>query len=297
MFERLFSLLLHAKSGVFAGVFLIGTTGALVTATVQNGVTTITLTEASPSPSGSASPSPSASASASPSATASHSASPSASTTVSLITSPFSSTSSSPSDCKAKFQAGVDATKRVDTAFVGFHTDLMHLRPAQATDAQRKTVENADKLLKQIRESAVKAIHASTSCFKRDDDDKMDKHEDQDENDNDDADKNDEQKGEHEDKPRTTPPAGTDTFRPVLTVTPTPTPATVIGTSTDPKTIADNAVAAMKLVFDTAKAGLPTPVATSTKSPKSSRSPEPKTTTTNGHNGNNGKDVHGKGDD
>jgi hypothetical protein len=292
MFERLLSLFLHAKSGVFAGVFLVGTTGALVTATVQNGVTTITITEASPSPSGSASPRASASASASPSATGSATASPTASPTASLS----SSTSSAPSDCKSTFQAGVDATKRVDTAFVGFHTDLMHLRQPNSTDAAKKTIENADKLLKQIRESAVKAIHASTSCFKRDDDDKMDNH--QDENDNEDGDKND----EHEDQPKGTPrptptatrPAGTDTFTPVLTVTPTPTPTPVIGTSTDPKTIADNAVAAMKLVFDTAKAGLPTPAATPSRSPKPSRSPEARAT--NGHNGSNNKDGHGKGD-
>ena len=50
MFERLLEMFLHAKSGAIAAVFLLGTTGALVTATVQNGVTTITITEASPSP-------------------------------------------------------------------------------------------------------------------------------------------------------------------------------------------------------------------------------------------------------
>ncbi len=285
MFERLFSLLLHAKSGVFAGVFLIGTTGALVTATVQNGVTTITITQASPSPS----------ASASPSATASHSASPTASPTGSPTT-PSSSTSSSPSDCKSKFQAGVDATQRVNAAFVGFHTDLMHLRPANATNAQRKTIEDADKLLKQIRQSAVKAIHASTSCFKRDDD-KMEQgdHEDVDVDDNDGD--NNEQKDEHEDKPRTTPPVGTDTFTPVLTVpTPTPKATPSLVTGTDPKTIADNAVLAMKLVFDTATAGLPAPITTPSRSPKPSRSPEPKSIT-NGHNGDNKNGHDGKGDD
>ena len=50
MFERLLELLLHAKSGAIAAVLVLGTTGALVTATVQSGVTTITITEASPSP-------------------------------------------------------------------------------------------------------------------------------------------------------------------------------------------------------------------------------------------------------
>jgi hypothetical protein len=42
-------------------------------------------------------------------------------------------------------------------------------------------------------------------------------------------------------------------------------------TGTDPKTIADQAALAMKLVFDTAKAQLPV----TTASPKPSRSPEP----------------------
>ena len=51
MLERLLELLLHAKSGVFAGILLVGTTGALVTATVATvgNVTTITLTQASES--------------------------------------------------------------------------------------------------------------------------------------------------------------------------------------------------------------------------------------------------------
>ena len=72
MFERLLEFFLHAKTGVIAGVFLVGTTGALVTATVQNGVTTITVTQqVSASPSASASASPTASPTASPSSSSS----------------------------------------------------------------------------------------------------------------------------------------------------------------------------------------------------------------------------------
>ena len=294
MFERLFSLLLHAKSGVFAGVFLIGTTGALVTATVQNGVTTITLTEASPSPSGSASPSASASASASPSATTSQSASPAVSPTGSpaLLR---SSLTSSPSDCKSMFQAATDANKTVETAYDKYRTLLAQYGRGTLTDAQKKTLSDAQKLLTQIRNAAEKAIRASTTCFKRDDDKtEQGDHEDGDVNDNN-GDNDNEQKGEHEDKPRTTPPVGTDTFTPVLTVpTPTPKATPSLVTGTDPKTVADNAVAAMKLVFDTATSGLPALTATTSKSPKPSHSPEARTT--NGQNG-NGKDEHGKGDD
>src|SRR5581483_7124547 len=127
--------LLHAKSGVLAGVFLVGTTGALVTATVQNGVTTITLTEASPSPSASASASPTASPPASP--TASPSASPSASAGA----------------CADQAHAASNAVKTVNSAFARFHGDLSHRREGVRSDSARQTIENADKLLKQIREN------------------------------------------------------------------------------------------------------------------------------------------------
>src|SRR5437867_779877 len=137
MFERLLTLFLHAKSGVIATVFLLGTTGALVTATVENGVTTITITEVSPSPSASASASPTASASASASPTASHSASPTASPTGSPSASP--SSSSSPSDCKSKAQTAESATRTVDKAFSQYHTDLMHLRELNKGDAAKNT--------------------------------------------------------------------------------------------------------------------------------------------------------------
>ena len=53
MLEKLLSLLLHAKGGAVATVFVLGTTGALVTATVDNGLTTITITEASATTTGS----------------------------------------------------------------------------------------------------------------------------------------------------------------------------------------------------------------------------------------------------
>lgn len=167
--------------------------------------------------------------------------------------------------------------KTVDRTFAQYHTDLMHLRSGATGDAARKTIENADKLLKQIRQNAVKAIHASTSCFKRDDDDKMDKH------DGDDEDKNDEQEGEHEDEATVTTTAS-----PSPTPSPTPT-ATTGTTSSDPQTIADNAVAAMKLVFDTAKAALPAATATPSRSPKPSRSPEPRSS-------NDHKDGHDQKD-
>lgn len=154
MLEKLLSLLLHAKAGAISGVFLLGATGALVSVSVSNGVTTITLTDPSASPS--ASPSPSASASARPSS--SPSARPSAS----------ASPSSSPSSSKCSDEAKAIAfqVKRVDTAFKTFHTDLMQLRSTR----DRATVEKADKLLRAVRHSAVKAIHATATCRKHEHD-------------------------------------------------------------------------------------------------------------------------------
>jgi hypothetical protein len=134
----------------------------------------------------------------------------------------------------------------VDQAFSQFHTDLVRLRELDKGDAARATVENADKLLKQLRQGAVKAIHAATTCFKHDEDKAGKKDDDEDDEDQ-------------------TPSAS-----------PSPAPsapgtaATGI-TATDAKTIADQAVAAMKLVFDTAKAHLPV----TTASPKPSHSPRP----------------------
>ena len=248
MFERLLELFLHAKSGVIAGVFLVGTTGALVTATVQNGVTTITITQASPSPSGSVSPLISPSVSPSPSGTAS--ASPSTSPSTSPSSSPSSSASANP--CAAQAHAMADAVKTVDRAFSGFHTDLMHLREGgKGGDAARKSIEDADKLLKTIRQSAVKAIHATSNC--RDDEDENDE----------DKDSEDHQGPDHH---------VTVTVVTTTSASPTPTASTSTTFTGDPKSIADQAVAAMKLVFDNAKASLPVPTATS--SPRPSRTAE-----------------------
>src|SRR5690348_12974941 len=116
MLGKLLSLLLHAKSGAISGLFLLGATGALVSVSTQNGVTTITITEASPSPSASASPSasPTATRTATPSPSASPSASPS-----------LSSPSSSNTACTDEAKALAFQVQRVDAAFKGFHTDLM----------------------------------------------------------------------------------------------------------------------------------------------------------------------------
>lgn len=240
MFGKFLSLLLHAKSGAISGLFLLGATGALVSVSTQNGVTTITITEASPSPSASASASasPSASPTATPTATASPSASP-------LLSSPSSSTTACTDEAKAlAFQV-----QRVDKAFSGFHTDLMKLRGQRSV----ADIEKADVMLKVIRQSAVRAIHATMtpSCLKPDDD------EDANETESHDAvanvtslnsdRQNDEDKGNGPDKTK-------------------PAPITFTG---DAASIADQAVAAMQVAFDAAKNA-----PASTPRPKGAKGPE-----------------------
>ena len=241
MLGKLLSLLLHAKSGAISGLFLLGASGALVSVSTQNGVTTITITEASPSPSASASPSASPSAHASPSASASPSSSPSS------------------SSCADQAKALAFQVQRVDTAFKGFHTDLMKLRGTRSV----ADIEKADVMLKVIRQTAVKAIHKTfaQSCKKDDDEDgsaetELDahdaapattlslvgdrKHDDDHDNDSD----------HHKTKPA---------------------PLTFTGDATS---IADQAIAAMQVAFDAAK-NAPASTPRPSRSPEQSRSPRP----------------------
>ena len=260
MLAKLISLLLHAKSGAISGVFLLGATGALVSVSASGGVTTITITEASPSPSASASqsasPTPSASPTASPTATGSPTASPSASP------SPSSSPSAS-SACADEAKALAFQVKRVDSAFGGFHTDLMKLRGQRSV----KDVEQADVLLKVIRQAAVKAIHATAtlSCAKHSDRDEQDENDDEDE--------------AHAAAPATTASLVGDRQsdednggdHPKTK----PAPMTFSG---DAAAIADQAVAAMQVAFDGAKNA-----AASTPKPAPTHKPQPTRGPKNGH--------------
>src|SRR5260370_13474720 len=243
MLGKLLTLLLHAKSGAISGLFLLGATGALVSVSTQNGVTTITITEASPSPSASASPTASASRPASPSASASASASP--------------SSSPSSSSCADQAKALAFQVQRVDTAFKGFHTDLMKLRGTRSI----ADIEKADVMLKRIRQAAVKAIHKTfdKSCIKKDDDE--DESSETEAHDSapattlsllGDRKKDDQDNDSDHDKTK-------------------PAPLTFTGDATS---IADQAVAAMQVAFDTAK-NAPASTPRPSRSPEPSRSPRP----------------------
>ena len=225
MLGKLLSLLLHAKSGAISGLFLLGATGALVSVSTQNGVTTITITQAS------ASPSASASASAHPSA----SASPSASVSPQLSSSPNSLSSPKPADaCADQAKALAFQVQRVDTAFKGFHTDLMKLRGTRSV----ADIEKADVMLKVVRQAAVKAIHKTfaQSCKKDDDEDESDETADHDATPATTLSLLGDRKHD-EDKDRDGPKTK-------------PAPLTFTG---DAKSIADQAIAAMQVAFDAAK--------------------------------------------
>jgi hypothetical protein len=143
-------------------------------------------------------------------------------------------TTTPPSPCADQAKAIAFQVQRVNTAFHGFHTDLEKLRGLR----DQAVLEKADHMLRLIRHSATKAIHATTTaaCRKDDDEDENDNDEDDDDGDHD----NDHQSStsmsiniqnddDHHDR------------RLGITFT------------GDAKAIADQAIAAMQVAFDAAK--------------------------------------------
>jgi hypothetical protein len=166
VFEKLLSLLLHAKGGAVATVFVLGTTGALVTATVDAGVTTITITQ--------------------PSSTTTGSETTLGATTNTTVTETilalFNRTSAEEDPtgtatgkgCSDEAHERNDAMKDVNDASKTHREEVKALgRDADASDA-KQLVKDADKDLRDIRQAAVKAIHATFDCDKDDDDEDED---------------------------------------------------------------------------------------------------------------------------
>ena len=146
----------------------------------------------------------------------------------------------------------------------------MHLRTDNKGDAGKSIVADADKLLKEIRQGAVKAIHAASKCTKDDDEDATEQ--DNDENDDEDKDE-DSSKKSSKNEGNLLVVFFNNLFGNNRTQTVTTNTTTTTTTATgDAKTIADNAVAAMKLVFDTAKSDLEKAATSAT--PRPAKSPE-----------------------
>src|SRR5258706_12644152 len=181
MFEKLLSLLLHAKGGAVATVLVLGASGALVTATVQNGLTTVTITQPSTTTTGSNTTTPGGSTTTT------------TTTTDPVILALFNNTkkegSTEPATgngCSDAAHTNNEQVKRVNDAYKTDHAAVQALsKDAPKTDAAKKLVKDADNKIKAFRQEAVKAIHnlfKSDECKGNDDQDKAD------ENDNDDED-------------------------------------------------------------------------------------------------------------
>ena len=178
MFEKLLSLLLHAKGGALATVLVIGASGALVTATVENGLTTVTITQPSTTTAGSE--------------TTTGGSTTTTTTTNPAILALFNRTKAEDdvtapatgNGCSDAAHATNEQVKRVNDAYKTDHAAVQALsKTAPKTDAAKKLVKDADNKIKGFRQEAVKAIHSlfkSDECKGNDDEDKDNEDEDDD---------------------------------------------------------------------------------------------------------------------
>ncbi len=175
MFEKLLSLLLHAKGGAVATVLVLGASGALVTATVENGMTTVTITQPSTTTTGTTTPDGSTTT---PTNTTSNN------TVTQTILALFNRTkaeedptgTATGNGCSDAAHATNEQVKRVDAAFKKDHEAVAALgKTAPKTDEAKTLVKKADSKIKDIRQTAMKAIHEtfkSAECKDKDDEDK-----------------------------------------------------------------------------------------------------------------------------
>jgi hypothetical protein len=176
MFEKLLSLLLHAKGGAVATVFVLGTTGALVTATVDNGLTTITITEQSATTTGSE--------------TTTGGSTTTNTTVTEAILALFNRTSAEEDPtstatgkgCSDEAHERNEQMKRVNAASNDAREDVRALGKDAGKSADAKElVRDADTEIKDLRQAAVKDIHATFDCDKDDEDEDEDEDQDEDE--------------------------------------------------------------------------------------------------------------------
>ena len=229
MFEKLLSLLLHAKGGAVATVLVLGASGALVTATVENGLTTVTITQPSTTTTGSETTTDGSTTT----------------TTNPAILALFNRTkaeedptgTATGNGCSDAAHATNEQVKRVNDAYKTDHAAVLALsKDAPKTDENRKLVRDADSKIKGFRQEAVKAIHElfkSDECKGSDDED---------------------EDVDNEDEDSTT---GTTNG----TTSTTTTTTTVAISGTDAKAIADAAIKAMDDEVANLKTKLETPAA------------------------------------
>ena len=165
MFEKLLSLLLHAKGGAVATVLVLGASGALVTATVENGLATVTVTQPSTT-----------------SNTTGGSTTTNTTTTDPVILALFNNTKkegatepATGNGCSDAAHATNEQVKRVNDAYKTDHAAVLALsKDAPKTEEARKLVKDANEKIRGFRQEAVKAIHElfkSDECKGSDDED------------------------------------------------------------------------------------------------------------------------------
>jgi hypothetical protein len=224
MLEKLLSLLLHAKGGAVATVLVLGASGALVTATVENGMTTVTVAQANATTTGSETTTGQTKTNT---------------TVTETILALFNRTNSEEGStepatggngCSDEAHARNEQMKRVNDASKTHREEVSALgKDADKTSENKKLVKDADTAIKDIRQAAVKAIHATFDCDKDNDEDED---EDQDEDNDDEV-------------------SSTDT-----TSTTTSTGPSIAFSGDDAKAIADLAISAMDLEVTNLKADL-----------------------------------------
>jgi hypothetical protein len=168
MFEKLLSLLLHAKGGAVATVLVLGASGALVTATVENGMTTVKITQ------------PSAATTGSDTTTTSNTTTNN--TVTQTVLALFNKKgeddptgTATGNGCSDAAHANNELVKGINETFKTAHQAIEKQRKDAKTDAARKALNDADKVIRETRQAAVKRIHElfkSDECKGNGDEDK-----------------------------------------------------------------------------------------------------------------------------
>jgi hypothetical protein len=162
MLEKLLSALLHAKSGALATVLVLGTSGALVAAAVDNGMTTNATKQGETTE------------------TATDQSNTTTNPVSEAILALFNRTNAEDDPtstatgkgCSDEAHERNDAMKDVNDAFKEAHQAVLGLSKGAPKSAEtRQLVRDADAELKDIRQDAVKDIHATFDCDPNEDED------------------------------------------------------------------------------------------------------------------------------
>lgn len=243
MLDKLLALLLQSKGAAVSLVFVIGSTTALVSAATNDGTTTVTITKETSTQShlsneAAAEPKDQTAGANDEDKDENDEDKDEDNDDDDRAGEPKDTTASAGNGCSEQAKTDAAAVRLVDSTFVHDQLALIQATKNKGEDA-RVIAAKALATLRELRQNAVKAIHAANTCAKGEDEGK-DNDEDQDE-DNDD------------DNSATT------------TTTTTTTMTATVATGADVNAIAQVAVQAMTTAFNDAKAKIDALPATRTK--------------------------------